>query len=801
MTKQTEFANSLVGSQAGFSISRLCTLTLAAILFTSGAVAGFAQAQPEAAKPAKPATEKKPATEPAAKIVGGYMIHSMIELGGNLTQKNGSSAMWATMVNEGTGMRVVGQSLEMHSVNTSKTPFFDTLSTSSYGYGGEPINLSYLKFSKGRLYDFNGSFRRNRNYFDYNLLDNSLLSTATPATPALIPEPDSLHIFNTVRRNTDTLLTLFPISRVSLRAGFNHGTNEGPTYSTIHGGGDVQVLQWFRNALDTYIGGVDVKLAKRSTISYDQFFAFYKGDSPYQLAPTPFNLANGTPTSLGVNTLATATCGTGANKTAEVVNGIVNPYCSQTLVQSQVAPTRTSFPTEQFRFSSHYWDKVAMNGRLTYSGGISNVNHFNETFNGLLARTALRQEIDTGGLANGRLAHNKRISVNADYGIEAELNKYFSVADTFNFWDFRMPSLSSMVTETWANTGTPPPVSAAKFNVNTPISSLVDTVSTNPGGGYLAQKNTGNTIIGIVNAAPGIKFSGGWRFNNRVIKFDDDDPLTWHQNGLLLGAAVQPLRTFRFNVNYESMNSKAANSATPSNTYTREAPNKSYRIKARAVVTPAKWVNFAIATNNFSGKNDDPLVNHTEHSHDFSVAAQLNPLETLSLDFNFAHDDVFSQTDICYVFLPTATVPLPSGAANTGTCAWSDSNPGGSPTPPGVTPASTTILYLGHATYDAPVVYFSGALNYSPSKYFRFNGGARVTSTNGTAELLNPLMVPGALQSKVVSPFSDLQVNIAPQWSWHGNWVHHGYAEAGGPGPASRNFHGDVVTLSVKYAF
>ncbi len=35
--------------------------------------------------------------------------------------------MWATMVNEASGMRVIGQSLTMHSVDKSKTPFFDTL--------------------------------------------------------------------------------------------------------------------------------------------------------------------------------------------------------------------------------------------------------------------------------------------------------------------------------------------------------------------------------------------------------------------------------------------------------------------------------------------------------------------------------------------------------------------------------------------------------------------------------------------------------------------------------------------------
>jgi hypothetical protein len=298
-------------------------------------------------------------------------------------------------------------------------------------------------------------------------------------------------------------------------------------------------------------------------------------------------------------------------------------------------------------------------------------------------------------------------------------------------------------------------------------------------------------VLGILTLQPGIKLSAGWRYNQRHLGFNGDPTMGWTQNGLLLGAAVQPSRIFRFNVNYESMDSKASNSNTASNTYTREAPNKTYQIKGRAVVTPAKWVNFAIAANDFNGKNDDPLVNHFEHSHDLSFAAQLIPTEALSLDFNFAHDDVFSQTDICYAFVPNANASLPPGAANTGTCTVANSGPGvGDPS-----------FYLGHATYDAPVVFFSGALNFAPSKYFKFNGGARVTSTNGTAELLNPLMVPGALQSKVVSPFSDLQVNIAPQWSWHGNWVHHGYAESGGPGPASRNFHGDVVTLSVKYAF
>ena len=795
MTKPTKLAKRLVGSSAGISMPRLFALTIAAI-FAVSAVNSVAQT---AAPATKPAVEKKAAEPVAEKKVGNYTMHSAVELGGVITENDGSRAMWATMVNERTGMRVLNQSLEMHTINPSKTPFFDTLSTASFGYGGEPNDVSYLKFSKGRLYDFSGGFRRDRNYFDYNLLDNSLLSTATAATPVLVSEPDSLHVFNTVRRNTDALLTLFPISRFSFRAGYNLNVHEGPTYSTVHYGGDVEVLEMFRNTGYTYTGGVDMKLAKRTTLSYDQFFGFYKGDSGFQLAPTPFKLSNGTPVSLGVDVLTgpTVTCGTGANKTQNVINGIANPFCSGTIVASSTSPIRTSFPTEQLRFSSRYWDRVAFNGRLLYSGDTYNVNNFNQTFNGWNTRTSIRQEVQTGGLANGRLATNKRANSVGDFGVVADLNKYVSVSDSFVARNLRTSGYSVMNTQAWKGT--------SSTSMLTPVASLTPctpdpngvTCPASPvtNGLFLDHKNIGNTILGIFTINPMVKLSGGWHFNVRHIvdgNLDEGvaDDLSWHQNGVILGAAIQPSRVLRVNINYDSLNSKAADSNTPSNTYTREAPDKINHIRVRAKLIPAKWFNFAVSANDFQGKNDDPLVNHIEHNHDFSFAAQVIPSESLSLDFNFARDDVFSQTDLCYAFTANANATLPAGAANAGTCTKTNSPDTGDPS-----------YFLGNGYYNAPVTYFAGALNWSPSKYFRLNAGGRVTETDGTAAFLNPLMVPGALQSKVVSPFSDLQINIAPQWAWHGNWVHHGYNEAGGPGPAPRTFHGDVVTLGVKYAF
>jgi hypothetical protein len=794
MTVQANFQKCLGGSPAGFSVSRLTTLTLAAILLIGSAIAGpvQCQAQSNAAKPGQPTAEATPAPAADGKTVGGYLVHQSIELGGRYTSVSGSLPMWSTLFNQSSGGRVLGESIEMRSVNNSKTPFFDTLSGYSTGYGGDPLDATRLRISKGRWYDFNGSFRRDRNYFDYNLLDQSLLGPA-----ALVPEPDSLHLFNTVRRNTDTDLTILPLSIISFRAGFNHGTHEGPTYTTLHDGGDVQLLQWFRNASDTYSGGVDVKLAKRTTLSYDQFYVLYKGDSTFSLTGANYLVkgGNGLMESLGVDTLATATCGSGANKTLEVVNGVANPYCSGTTVMTQSEPTRTTFPTEQLRFSSHYWDRVSMNGRFLYSGGVSNVNSFNETFTGLLTRTYTLQEIDTGGLASGSMAHNKRINLNADYGIVAELSKHIAVSDAFNFWDFRVPGMNSVTSNVWAGSATTP-----NLNITTPLSAVTPTTTTTPTQNFLNQRIDSNTAMAIATITPSLKLSGGWRVKTRNITDSGQDDLTWNFNGAIVGAVIQPSSMIRINVDYDSMSSKSANSLTPGNTYTREAPDKINHFRARATVKPAKWINLAVAGNGFWAKNDDPLVNHSEHNDDFSFAATIIATDGFNLNFNYAHDEVYSRTDICYIFTPTATYPVPPGASNSGTCAASADNPQGAAN-----------LYLGTGLYNAPTNFVSGSIYYAPVKRVKINAGASLNDVNGNAEQLNQLMVPGALVSRYLTPYSDVIFDLAPQWAWHGNYTYDGYGEQGAMnamtngygtnGLPARNTHGSVLTLGVKYAF
>jgi hypothetical protein len=468
-------------------------------------------------------------------------------------------------------------------------------------------------------------------------------------------------------------------------------------------------------------------------------------------------------------------------------NGIVNPYCSQTITQSQATPARTSFPVEQLRFNSHYWDRVTFNGRYLYSGGTTTIHNFSETFTGF-SRGNVRQTIETGSGPNGQLADNKRVNNNGDFAAEAVLTRFLSVSDVFYYWNMRTEGYSNYTTQTWTGTSgsIKPPIPAT--SVLTPLNdptitySAPNTIFT----GFLTQKYIGNTILGTATVTPTFNFTAGWRFNDRNIT-DPGDDLTWHQNWGLFGAVVQPTRKFRLNANYEFMRSHNANSQTPTNSFTREMPNSLGNFRVRATVIPAKWINFGISGNDYEAKNDDPLVNHKEHNRGVSFATQILPAENLSLDLAYAYDTVYSVTDLCYAFTPNPNAPLPAGAANAGTCTVAN---GGSAS-----------LYLGNGYYDAPSNYFSGTVNYAPTRNVRLMGGARFNNLGGHAEQLNPLMVPGALSSQLVNPFADVLVNIARGWAWHGNWVHQSYDESGGPGPAAREFHGELITLGVKYAF
>jgi hypothetical protein len=180
-----------------------------------------------------PAQEPQP--QPKDTIEGGYTIHQSIDLGARVVNTSGSGEMYDTLVNLQSGPRVLSQTLDMHSVANAYHPLFDDLMESSSGYGGDPYDVTTLRMSKGKVYRFQGLFRRDRQYFDYDLLDNPLVPAGVTSNGYTFPQvTSSPHSFNTVRRMTDVGLTLFPVSNLSFRTGYSHNTDEGPSYSSQH---------------------------------------------------------------------------------------------------------------------------------------------------------------------------------------------------------------------------------------------------------------------------------------------------------------------------------------------------------------------------------------------------------------------------------------------------------------------------------------------------------------------------------------------------------------------------------------
>jgi len=113
-----------------------------------------------------------PKAETQVSAPEGYVIHQSADLGGHLNGLAGSKAMYSTLVNQSSGMRVLGETFELHALPGTKAAFVDSISAVGSGFGGDPYEFARLAASKGRDYEFTGLFRRDRQYFDYDLLAN-----------------------------------------------------------------------------------------------------------------------------------------------------------------------------------------------------------------------------------------------------------------------------------------------------------------------------------------------------------------------------------------------------------------------------------------------------------------------------------------------------------------------------------------------------------------------------------------------------------------------------------------------------
>ncbi|MGD0732365.1 MAG: hypothetical protein ABR956_13975 [Terracidiphilus sp.] len=781
-----------------------------------------------------------PAAETPMAAPAGYSTHQSVDLGGRIAGVSGSGAMYSTLVNMQSGPRVLGETFELRALPGTKNTLVDSLRAFGTGFGGDPNSFSKLDFSKGKIYEFSGLFRRDRQYFDYDLLGNpnipggQSIPIGTGGSFAWPQVEQSPFLFNTVRRMTDTNLTIFPLAKVTFRAGYSQNIFQGPSLSPSGYGfatGDAILSEYQRNSTDDFIGAVDWKPVQGTRVTFEEQITHYKGDSFFTLAPQDFIAQEADGTKVALNNYDSLTplkdsCDTFAQGSSPVFTApqtagglpVISPYCSAVTGYTRTQPTRVLTPTEIFRLQSTSIRHVSMNGDFTYTNANMNLPNYYDSYTGL-NETAVKSgtpPATTGyygvrSLSYAGYANAEREVVAADYGADWEVTRKFSLSDQVSFSSVHQPGTASITSVTTVKTPTDTAAAFGSASINYP--NLITTAAAagsstfegsgavgTPLPGYFGQKFVINNATGTWDASSRATLSLTYRYSSHTIAqgIPHDAPLavgatsngtvSINENGGILNAALRPSANWNINGTVEIL--YADNAFTP----VGARQTKHYRV--HTMYRPRPWATISGAFNDLERHNntnnnqsavaagDDPYegpLNHVDHSRVVSLGAVLMPNEHYGLDFDYAYSDVYAATNICYdngAQNASSVVGLPGTAS---------ANSGGGPNVcPGVfTRGSTTQLadWFARDFMDAPTQYGSVALAWSPVKRVHSNLGYRISAVNGTQFFNDARSVNGSLQSAYQSPFVNIAWTVHTGLIWKAEYNYYGYGEGGLSGP------------------
>ena len=802
---------------------------------------------------------------PAEAVQDGYTVHQTADLGGHMVGLSGSGAMYDTLVNIQSGPRVLGETFTMHAVEGTKHPLLDSLSAFSSGFGGDPNNFAKLDFSKGKLYEFSGMFRRDRQYSDYDLLanpDNSGLTVPygvvnTVPTAAALTWPqnnDSPVMFNTVRRMTDTNLTVLPLSKVSFRAGYSQNIFQGPTLSPARSVGkyDSLAMEVQRNSTDDFTGAIDWKPVQHTKLTFEEQVDHYKADSYFTLNPNGFLVqeADGTPVSLGdwdalaspysisaCNTasMGSAYSGSGSTLTYTIFSApqtpgglpIVNPACDVITSYLRSQPTRSITPTEMLRLQSSSIRNIAMNGDIRFTMADTNLPNYYENWTGLDG--TIRSATFTGN------AQAKRQVLGIDYGLTWQATKTFALSEQIDFSNAHQPGISNISTGVTQNTLTNPNETINYSGAL--VSGAAYSITGNPNGtplpAYFGQSFLTNNVTGSWDATPRATVALTYRVSQHVIAqgfphnvklvSGSSGTVTINENGAIFNAALRPTNHWDLNGTIEAF--------YDDNVFTPMGARQTRHYRIHTLYRPKPWATLSGAFNDLERHNNtnntdtppaDGPLQHVDHSRTVGLGAVLAPNERYGFDFNYSYSDVYISTNACY--LNGATAALPGAASTTSAGA------------PNLCPNLLTDWGPVKDFMDAPTQYASFGVTYSPNKVLRSGLGYRISAVSGNQFFSDAQQVNGSLQSAYQSPYLNVAWTVHPGLVWRADYNFYGYGE-GGPsgapfcststlttstvvpcnsstltGPtgltepssglsAPRNFHANNVTLSMHYEF
>lgn len=706
----------------------------------------------------------------------GYLIHQSIELGYRVSDLTGSEQMYDTLVNLRTGSRLLDQSLSIQS-QTNIGPLFDNLFISSFGWGGDPNNVLDARVDKNQRYDFRASFRRDQSDIDYNLLVNPL---NPPTSRPSVPVTFSPHYFGTRRRMSDFDLTLLPQSKVDLRLGYSRNNMTGPSYSSVHEGTDALLFQAWNTTLNSYRIGTDATILSRTVISYDQFLDYYKGDTNWQLASfasaqvpsPPATIPSTVELGLPIDSANKNPCAVTPPATSLInsTGTLTNISCNAYYNYARTDPIRTSMPTERVRLRTSYFQRWDLRGSYAYSSAEMNAP-LNELFNGLISRSAIRQESVTGP------AHATRVSNVADFSATLHLTDHLRLVDTLRFWAFRIPQSFTSSETDWT---CPDSITCTLL---VPISRTVPSVT-----------NTVNTMsfnqTVLVNQASlvwdGSKYFGGtiaFRYGDQnffhINDFatGDEDRIIVHGYTALAGLWAKPVKNLRVNFDWEHTNND--------NAIVRIGPRKQAHYRVQGNYTPRSWASLGAAINSWEASNGNSLIDFHGYSRNYAFTANLNPRERFGVDFAYNLNQYQQNAFICFNDSNTSL----SVVSNAGTCTANGYND----------PANPLLTY---GYYSSNTSFGMGQLMLKPDRRISIDLGYSITSVDGQTPQFSSLQPSGSLQYNYHQPVASLAVDLGHNLTWKGGWNYYQYGEKSFVGPTDpRYFHANNATFSLRWAF
>jgi hypothetical protein len=785
---------------------------------------------------------------------GDYNIQQSIEIGYRSAWVNGNIDTYDTFVNLGAGPRLFDYTLDMHSLDHNGI-LFDSFNFSNFGYGGDPNDVTRLRIEKNKWYDFRLLFRRDKNFWDYNLLANPLNpSSSTPAL-GIATSPHSLDL---VRRMQDYKLMLLSQSRVKLRFGFSHDRDEGPGFFTTDGGTIPQFNENYSFTTNSYRLGADFRLLPRTTISYDQFLNYYKQDNVVTDNPqnSGYQLANGTPVDPGIiwSTQGPVEILPCAAPIAAAPN-IFNPNCNGYLAYSQTSQPRNFMPTERLRFQSSYFKRFETAGSLGYSAANNSIPNFNEIVNDYVSRDSSR-----GGTTGGP-ADVKRVSVNADWSGAYSVTDKFRILDSFRYDNWRTPGMWNMAetnvfaqmqpglvglaqpqalfTPTTFLSICPAPYTFATCP-NHSASSSADIVN-GPTSTFLGQNIRSNTFQLQYDFTPRLTGRIGYVYTNRTIA---DFSRTFYSAETYFpgGTGATPANDYlaaRGDCATPSACTETVDPATgqlialtfsgpaPGNDTSRNIIGISENtllagFTARPSDTLRVMGDFQFGYNDYSFTRISP-----RQAQSYKLHANYTPRAWINidgaLDIHENRDNVSTINDLEHGraysvvanFLPKGKFSFDLAYTYTGIYTKSQicyyDNAFG---PPPMTQCPSSLGYTPPAipslgAYSSKQHFLSGDIMWKPQKRVTASVGYMGTFVGGSTMEIDPLQVPGTLAFNYQKPFVRAVVDLGKGFSYRMTWNYYGYDGKGQasnaiPGLApipTQDFNGSTTEFALRYAF